>query len=72
MYNLRRKKEQGIWFILKEIRRPGNKGSGAQSDSHPAEPAACGKERPKDLFLRNNNKGKLILTVNLPHGRSGF
>lgn len=49
MYNLRRKKEQGIWFMLKEIRRPGHKGSGAQSDSHPAEPAACGKERPKEL-----------------------
>lgn len=49
MYNLRRKKEQGIWFMLKEIRRPGNKGSGTQSDSHPAEPAACGKERPKEL-----------------------
>lgn len=73
MYNLRRKKEQGIWFMLKEIRRPGNKGSGVQSDStqQSLQPVER-KDLRNYLFLRSNNKGKLILTMNLPHGSSGF
>lgn len=87
MYNLRRKKEQGIWFILEEIRRHGNIGSGAQSDFHPAEPAACGKERPKELPVPKEQQQRKTYTAcdsrrgpgtipsrqqNLPHGGSGF